>query len=70
MFASELIRKSLIPKYYIKNFGVNNLYRLRLDRKRRLCYTVVADEEEVKVVVLEVFPDHKSYSRRFGYERD
>ena len=70
MFAGELIRKSLIPKYYIKNFGVNNLYRLRLDKKRRLCYTIVADEEGVKVVVLEVFPDHKSYSRRFGYKKD
>jgi len=28
---------------------------------------IVADEEGIKVVVLEVFPDHKSYDRRFGY---
>jgi hypothetical protein len=27
----------------------------------------LADEMEVKVVVLEVFPDHKSYERRFNY---
>lgn len=47
---------------------MNNLYRLRLDRKRRLTYTILSDEEGIKVVILEVFPDHKSYDRRFGYE--
>ena len=67
MFTGEMIRKSQIPKYYVREFGVNNLYRLKLDGKRRCCYTVVADQEGLKVIVLEVFPDHKSYSRRFGY---
>lgn len=66
MFAGEMIRKSLIPKYYIREFGVNNLYRLKLNKKRRCCYTIVADQEGFKAIVLEVFPDHKSYSRRFG----
>lgn len=67
MFAGEIIRKSLIPKYYAREFGVNNLFGLKLDRKRRCCYTIVADQEGLKVIVLEVFPDHKSYNRRFGY---
>jgi len=58
MFAGERVRK----------YGVNNLYRLRLDKTRRCCYSVVADEEGIKVVVLEVFADHKSYDRRFGYK--
>jgi len=39
------------------------------DRKRRCCYTIVADREGFKVIVLEVFPDHKSYNRRFGYRK-
>jgi hypothetical protein len=69
MFAGEIIRKKRIPKYYIKKFGVNNLYRLKLDRRRRCCYTIVADKEGFKVIVLEVFPDHKSYNRRFGYRK-
>ena len=68
MFVGESIQKQQIPKYYVDKYGVNNLYRLRLDRARRLCYTLVSDEEGVKVVVLEVFPDHKSYNRRFGYK--
>jgi len=67
MFVGEKIEKRLIPKYYVDKYGVNNLFRLRLDRARRLVYTIVADEEGVKVAVLEVFLDHKSYGRRFGY---
>ena len=68
VFAGEKVRKRQIPKYYIDRYGVNNLYRLRLDKTRRCCYSIVADEEGVKVVVLEVFSDHKSYDRRFGYK--
>jgi len=67
MFAGDGIRKQQIPKYYVDRYGVNNLFRLWLDKARRLCYTLVADEEGIKAVVLEVFPDHKSYERRFGY---
>ncbi|RLI42237.1 hypothetical protein DRO59_04705 [Candidatus Bathyarchaeota archaeon] len=37
MFAGEIVKRKQIPKYYIKKFGVNNLYRLKLDRKRRCC---------------------------------
>jgi len=70
MFAGEIIRKKQIPKYYINKFGINNLYRLKLDRKRRCCYTIIADQEGFKVIVLEVFPDHKSYNRRFGYRKN
>jgi len=68
MFAGEQIKKRRIPKYYVEKYSVNNLYRLRLDRARRCCYTIVADSEGTKVVVLEIFPDHKSYDRRFGYK--
>ena len=69
MFTGEMIRKSQIPKHYVSKFGVNNLFRLKLDRERRCCYTIAADREGLEVVVLEVFPDHKSYDRRFGYRK-
>ncbi len=68
MFAGEQIKRRQIPRYYVDKYDVNNLYRLRLDRARRCCYTIVADYGGVKVIVLEVFPDHKSYERRFGYK--
>jgi len=34
MFAGEMIRKSQIPKYYVREIGVNNLNRLKLNGKR------------------------------------
>jgi len=67
MSAGKKIRKRQIPRYYIDTFSVNNLYRLRLERDCRCIYALVADEESVNVVVLEIFTDHKSYARRFGY---
>jgi hypothetical protein len=68
MFAGDRIKKERIPKYYIEKYGINNLYRLRLDKIRRLCYTLIANEEGSKVVIIEIFLDHKSYDRRFGYK--
>ena len=68
LFAGDRIKKEQIPQYYIEKYCINNLYRLRLDKIRRLCYTLIADEEGSKIVVLEIFLDHKSYDRRFGYQ--
>ena len=67
MLAGEQIRKGQIPRYYIRRFGVTNLYRFRLDRARRASYTIVSMDGLIKVIILEVFPDHKSYERRFHY---
>jgi len=68
MVAGDRIKKEQIPKYYIEKYGINNLYRLRLDKIRRLCYTLIADEAGSKIVIIEIFLDHKSYDRRFGYQ--
>lgn len=67
MFAGKKVRKRQIPRYYIQEYGVNNLHRLRLDRDSRCTYTLVANDGGIKVAILEVFPDHKSYDRRFRY---
>jgi hypothetical protein len=66
LFASAVL--SLVEKL-LSIHRNHNLYRLKLDRKRRCCYTIVANHEGLKVIVLEVFPDHKSYNRRFGYKK-
>jgi len=68
MFAGNRIKKEQIPKYYIDKYGINNLYRLQLDKIRRLCYTLIANEEGSKVVIIEIFLNHKLYDRRFGYK--
>ena len=64
MYAGAQIPKRQIPKYYVRENGVNNLYVLRLDYVKRLCYMLT----ESNVGVKEIFLDHKSYNRRFGYK--
>jgi len=67
MFAGEKIKKKQIPKYYITNYDVHILYRLRVD-ECRIIYTLLSDSEGLKTIVLECFTDHKSYAKRFGYD--
>jgi len=66
MFAGERVERRKFPRYYVRKFGVNNLYKSNLDATVRLVYTLVAEETGVAVVVLEIL-DHKKYEARFGY---
>jgi hypothetical protein len=66
MFAGEKIERKKHPRYYVRKYGVNNLYKFNLDSSTRLIYTLVAEETGVAVVILEVL-DHKKYEERFGY---
>lgn len=64
MYAAKYqVPKDRIPRQYRKKIDIYNLYVLRIDDVRRLCYTIV----ESKVLVIEVFPDHASYDAKFGY---
>jgi len=68
--AGEPLRKDQIPKYYLDNFKVTNLYRYKLSKTMRACYTlqpIVLGQPEIVAMIVEVFWDHKSYDRRFGY---
>ena len=66
MFVGERIERRKHPKYYVRKYGVNNLYKFNLDSSTRLIYTLVAEQTGVAVVVLEVL-NHKKYEERFGY---
>jgi hypothetical protein len=65
--AGQKIQKKLFPDYYVKRYGVRNLWRLRLDDHWRMIYTVVGEKVRIVAVVLEVL-DHKKYNKRFGYK--
>ena len=67
MFAGEKVAKKKFPKYYVDKYRIHNLYKMNLDSRTRLTYTLVAEEAGVAVIILEVFLDHKQYERRFGY---
>ena len=67
MFVGEPVEKKKFPKCYIQKHSINNLHHLDLDRKRRLTYTLITNDQGVGVVILEIFQTHKEYDRRMGY---
>lgn len=61
------MKKDKIPPFYIREYGVHNLYVLRLDSACRLIYTLIFDGVGISINIVEVFLDHKQYERRFRY---
>jgi len=62
------IRKRLIPRKYIKEFEINNLWKFNLVNYWRMLYTLKTDKIEIISFVLEII-DHKKYSKLFGYKK-
>ncbi|MFA5723533.1 MAG: hypothetical protein WC979_04720 [Candidatus Pacearchaeota archaeon] len=65
-FCGERIKKDLIPKEYLKKYGIDNLLWYPLPNAWRLVYSVFANESGITAMVIEYF-DHKNYERRFNY---
>lgn len=68
MEIGNAIPKKRIPKYYIKKYKVNNLYRYRHPEGYRSIYSLV-DVKEVGIcpIIWEIL-SHPEYERRFGYK--
>jgi len=62
------IAKKKIPKYYLKEFEVNNLWKVNLANAWRLVYTIRGGKDEIEVIVLDIF-GHNNYNKRFGYRK-
>jgi len=67
IYAGARVRKQQIPQYYVVNYGVHVIYRLRINTNR-VIYTLDPVDGGTNTVVLECFTDHKSYAKRFGYK--
>ena len=65
-FCGTSIPKKLIPKVYIKKYGIDNCWKYDLPGAWRLLYSVVGDKVKIVSIILE-WMDHKDYERRFGY---
>ncbi len=66
-FCGIPIPKKLIPKEYVKKYGIQNLWKYDLPDGWRLIYTITTPNKiEIISVILEWF-NHKSYERRFKY---
>ncbi len=65
-FCGIQIPKRLIPKVYIKKYGIDNLWKYDLPKGWRLIYSVAGDGILIISIIIEWF-DHKEYERRFKY---
>jgi hypothetical protein len=68
MTAGVKIQRPLWPTYYLRMYGVNNLWKLDVTREARLVYTLLNERGRWIVAVLEAFFTHKEYEKRFGYK--
>ncbi len=65
-FCGIQIPKKLIPKEYLKNYKINNLWKYNLLKSWRLLYSIENTEIIVISIILE-WLKHKDYERRFNY---
>jgi len=61
------VPKRLIPKEYIRKWGIKNLWKYDLPKGWRLMYTITADNEVDLISALLEWCNHKGYERRFKY---
>ncbi len=66
-FCGIQIPKRLIPKEYIQNYEIENLWKYNLPNGWRLIYSITT-QDKVKIIsiILEWF-NHKDYEKRFRY---
>lgn len=62
------IPKDRIPKEYVINYEVNNLWKVNLSGYWRMIYTLRGNDVEIISLILDIF-DHKEYNDMFGYKK-
>ncbi len=67
MFAGEQIQRDRIPNYYIRKYGVRNLYRYQHPEGYRSTYTLTARKDLGVCPTIIDLMSHKEYEKRFGY---
>ena len=65
-FCGIQIPKNLIPKSYIKKYGIRNLWKYNMPNAWRLLYSIEGKDVKIISIILE-WLDHKNYERRFKY---
>lgn len=67
-FYGRNAKKGLIPGYYIKKYGVDNLFVVNLPLFWRMIYALESDKIEIIAFVLDIF-NHSEYNKRFGFRK-
>lgn len=67
-FYGENAKKKQIPYYYIKKYGINNIFIVDLPQFWRMIYTLKSDKVEIVAFVLDIFT-HDDYNKRFKFRK-
>ncbi len=67
ILAGVQVPKKQWPRVYVKEYEINNLYKVDIRGGRRLTYTIVAEDQGCSVSMLDYFRSHKEYEVFFGY---
>ncbi len=62
------IPKDRIPPSYIKEYEVNNLWKVDLPKAWRMIYTIKGTEIEIISLILDIY-NHRNYEKRFKYRK-
>ena len=62
------ISKNKIPKEYIDEYDVNNLWKVNLSGAWRLIYTIRGNKVEIISLILDIF-NHRDYEKKFNYRK-
>jgi len=62
------IPKDRIPKEYIRDYDVNNLWKVNLSGAWRMIYTIRGTEVEIISLILDIM-NHRDYNKKFGYKK-
>lgn len=65
----DKIERRKIPKEYIRDFSIDNLFRYKLGEGYRLLYTILSDRKVKTCSVIDIV-DHDAYEKLFGYGSD
>lgn len=65
----DKIERRKIPKEYIRDFSIDNLFRYKLGEGYRLLYTILSDRRVKTCSVIDIV-DHDAYEKLFGYGSD
>jgi len=61
------IPKDRIPKEYIIDYDVNNLWKVNLSGAWRMIYTIRGSDVEIISLILDIM-NHKDYNKKFRYK--
>ena len=66
----EPISKKLIPKKYVEEYALTNLFLIKLPNFWRMIYTLTSGESVVEIIafVIDIY-DHNKYDKVFGYTK-